>query len=58
MINDGIIASSFRDPSGFVFYKNNEIYRQVNKVYQKGLRFIYRIRAVRRTYRRKFGSTT
>jgi len=35
MINDGIIASSFRDPSGFVFYKNNEIYRQVNKVYQK-----------------------
>lgn len=27
--------ASYRDPSGFVFTYNNELYRQVNKVYQK-----------------------
>ncbi len=27
------LASSFRDPSGFVFTENGEIYRQVNRVY-------------------------
>jgi len=26
--------SSFRDPSGFVFSKNGQVYRQVNTVYQ------------------------
>ncbi len=26
---------SFRDPSGFLFYKNGSLYRQVNLVYQK-----------------------
>ena len=29
------IASSFRDPSGFLFYKNNLIYRQVNISYKE-----------------------
>ena len=28
-------AASYRDPSGFVFTYNGEIYRQVNKVYKK-----------------------
>lgn len=30
---DGEAPSSFRDPSGFVFYRNGLIYRQVNDVY-------------------------
>ena len=29
------IVSSFRDPSGFLFYKNNLIYRQVNISYKE-----------------------
>lgn len=29
-----IVASSFRDPSGFVFFHNGDIYRQVNKPYK------------------------
>ena len=28
------LASSFRDPSGFVYKKNGEIYRQVNHSYE------------------------
>lgn len=28
-------ASSFRDPSGFIFEKDNILYRQVNKIFQK-----------------------
>ncbi len=27
--------SSFRDPSGFIFYHNNEIYRQINRIFQE-----------------------
>lgn len=27
--------ASFRDPAGFIFYENNKIYRQINKVYFK-----------------------
>jgi hypothetical protein len=27
-------TSSFRDPSGFLFYKNDSIYRQINKFYK------------------------
>ena len=27
--------SSYRDPSGFIFYKNNILYRQVNQVFKK-----------------------
>ena len=29
------LGSSFRDPSGFIFEQNGEIYRQVNKIYQE-----------------------
>ena len=29
------VASSFRDPSGFVFFLNGAIYRQINKSYQE-----------------------
>lgn len=28
-------AGSFRDPSGFVFYKGGKVYRQINKSYRK-----------------------
>jgi len=35
MNSGGIIASSFRDPSGFIFIRDNEIYRQVNLPYQQ-----------------------
>lgn len=31
----GKLTASFRDPSGFVFVKNNVIYRQINQSYQK-----------------------
>ncbi|MEW5819696.1 MAG: SAM-dependent methyltransferase [Cyanobacteriota bacterium] len=30
-----ILNSSFRDPSGFLFFKNNVLYRQVNKIYKE-----------------------
>lgn len=30
-----IEPSSFRDPSGFLFYDNGRIYRQINKIYQE-----------------------
>ena len=29
------LPSSFRDPSGFIFYKNKTLYRQINKVYSE-----------------------
>ncbi|MCJ7713194.1 SAM-dependent methyltransferase, partial [Candidatus Bathyarchaeota archaeon] len=32
---DGNVPGSFRDPSGFLFYKNGEIYRQVNISYKE-----------------------
>ncbi|MHC5060963.1 MAG: SAM-dependent methyltransferase [Planctomycetota bacterium] len=32
--SDGIIPSSFRDPSGFVFTQGGSVYRQVNNVYR------------------------
>lgn len=34
MPNNGILPSSFRDPSGFVFRENGTLYRQVNRGYQ------------------------
>lgn len=34
MKTDCIIHSSFRDPSGFLFYKNGQIFRQVNTSYK------------------------
>ena len=33
------LGSSFRDPSGFLFHKNNVLYRQVNQIYQEN--YIY-----------------
>ncbi len=33
--NNKRIAGSFRDPSGFLFYHNHKIYRQVNDPYRK-----------------------
>jgi len=35
MKTDGSIPSSFRDPSGFLFYRNGSIYRQVNINYKE-----------------------
>ena len=32
---DKKLDSSFRDPSGFLFYKNNLLYRQINKSYKE-----------------------
>jgi hypothetical protein len=33
--NSGIVASSFRDPSGFVFWQDGSIYRQINTLYKE-----------------------
>ena len=35
MNNDRIVSSLFRDPSGFLFYKNYELYRQINNSYKE-----------------------
>src|SRR5262245_42904132 len=35
MISNTRIPGSFRDPSGFVFFQDNLIYRQVNRVYKE-----------------------
>ena len=32
---DGIDTSSFRDPCGFLFWKDRQLYRQVNRIYQE-----------------------
>ncbi|MBP5190999.1 MAG: hypothetical protein J6Z25_00275 [Opitutales bacterium] len=40
MEKDGRISSSFRDPSGFVFCKNGEIYRQIQPIYRETYRLI------------------
>ncbi len=34
MKSESMHDSSFRDPSGFIFYRNNVLYRQVNRVFQ------------------------
>ena len=34
-INDGLESASFRDPSGFIFFQDGEVYRQVNNVYKE-----------------------
>lgn len=34
MINNKV-SGSFRDPSGFLFYKDGQLFRQINKVYQE-----------------------
>lgn len=33
MKSDSVLPSSFRDPSGFLFIKNKQLYRQINKCY-------------------------
>ena len=35
MINDSIVSISFRDPYEFLFFKNNELYRQINNSYKE-----------------------
>jgi len=35
MNTDGILPSSFRDPSGFLFYRDGTIYRQINTAYKE-----------------------
>ncbi len=35
MKTDGILPSSFRDPNGFLFYRDGSIYRQVNIEYKE-----------------------
>jgi len=34
------ISSSFRDPSGFLFYHDNSIYRQVNITYKENYDYL------------------
>jgi ribosomal protein L11 methylase PrmA len=36
-MNDNLeeVPSSFRDPSGFLFFKNKKLYRQINKIYKE-----------------------
>lgn len=34
MINDQKIKASFRDPSGFLFHRDGQLYRQINRRYQ------------------------
>jgi len=31
---DGVVPSSFRDPSGFVFWQDGSVYRQINAIYK------------------------
>jgi hypothetical protein len=33
--SDGVVPSSFRDPSGFLFVQDGSLFRQVNRVYQE-----------------------
>jgi|TARA_B110001454_G_C12717104_1_gene433020 ribosomal protein L11 methylase PrmA len=40
MIDFTIESSSFRDPSGFLFYQNNVLYRQINKSYKENYNFL------------------
>jgi len=32
--NDGVVPSSFRDPSGFLYWKDGTLYRQVGVLYR------------------------
>lgn len=35
MMDEGHVSSSFRDPSGFMFYREGRLYRQVNLIYKE-----------------------
>ena len=37
---DGILPASFRDPSGFLFYRQGEIYRQINTAYKENYDYL------------------
>lgn len=39
-MNDEILPSSFRDPSGFLFTRGKTLYRQVNKSYKKNFDYL------------------
>lgn len=41
MPSDQRVGGSFRDPSGFLFTRNNEIYRQVNLSFQKDYELLH-----------------
>jgi len=34
-VSNGIVPSSFRDPSGFLFFQDGSLYRQVNATYKQ-----------------------
>jgi hypothetical protein len=40
MIDAGLSPASFRDPSGFVFEKEGDIYRQINQGFQDDLQML------------------
>jgi len=35
MIDENVLGSSYRDPSGFMFYKDGELFRQINESYKE-----------------------
>ena len=39
LLNMEVESSSFRDPSGFVFYNKGTCYRQINQVYKENYEF-------------------
>ena len=39
-ISNKMLSSSFRDPSGFIFYHEGSIYRQVNKCYKENYDYL------------------
>lgn len=40
-MNEGHVPSSFRDPSGFMFYREEKLYRQVNLTYKHHYDFLF-----------------
>ena len=40
MINSDRETSSFRDPDGFLFYRNNILFRQINQSYKKNYEYL------------------
>jgi hypothetical protein len=41
LLNMEVESSSFRDPSGFVFYNKGTCYRQINQVYKENHEFFF-----------------
>lgn len=40
MLDDRRVSGSFRDPSGFLFYRGGTLYRQINQVYKEHYDFL------------------